>query len=494
MTLSARLDSRFSPSRWLLALLISTAAAAGTGTVVAVAGNAMTTDTNLLLICAIALVALAPILFRALNGSFDPFEPVVCVSVGLVVFFVAHPLYEIYVNHYQYLGRDIQGTYSQALLASLVAAVAVQVGYHAPFQRRLARCLPKPPEALYEDTFLVVAIVLTGLAALFLFWSAEQRGGMTTLLVNRSVQLSSVTPFVAAGFMLALPAILLFLVLSPKRRVLPVALAAVPVGIILLMALPGGNRRYLLPLIFSVCVLYFLRRGKRPSMVLAAIACALLVLVVVTPARASRSGETSYGSSLLTSVRNPLDSFSSLLESQDTSMVDNVAMELEVLGNQVPYRHGREFLTDTVLLPIPGELWSGKPEKTRTLLIEHYYGMRNGVCVSQCPTFGLVGDLYSDFGLMSVAFGSALLGLLFGLGYQYFRQHGGSGIVQAGYSAALWIAFYSWWGGFYDFTLLAVLFVIPIAAAAVIAGRRLTATPATLEQRPEIVRYGLHDR
>jgi hypothetical protein len=254
----------------------------------------------------------------------------------------------------------------------------------------------------------------------------------------------------------------------------------VPVGIILLMTVPEGNRRFFLPLALSLAVLYFVRRGKRPSILFTSIACGLLLVAAVTPARVSRTGQVSYRSALLTSLNQPLGSVGSLLEAQDTAMIDNIALATGALGEGVPFRHGLEFLSDTVLLPIPHEVWAGKPEKTRTLLIDYYYGTDKGACVTQCPTFSLVTDLYADFGLVSVAMGSALLGLLFATGYHYFRLCSDSPVAQAAYSAGLWVSFYAWWAGFAVVTLLVVLFVGPIVATAVLAGRRSARTSSAL--------------
>lgn len=446
------------------------AAAAGTGT--AAAGGSLMVNGNVMLVAAIAVVVAIPIVVRLVSGRFDIFEPIVPISGALLLFFVARPIYDIRVSDYHFLGRDVSGSYGMALLSALVAAVAVQAGYHTPLPAGLARRLPRPPQALYNDVVVATALALTVIAGFFLLWSAHERGGVMSVFANRSADLASPVPFIAQGFMLALPAILLLLSVKTSRRLLLVGLASLPVGIILLMTVPGGNRRFLLPLVLSLSVLYFARKNKRPSLLLAMGACGLLLLTVVTPARVSRNGEVSYQSALLTSLNQPWESLTSVLQAQDTSMIDNVALEMDALGDGVPFRHGLEFLTDTVLLPIPGELWAGKPDKIRTMLIDYYYGTENGACVTQCPTFGLVGDLYADFGLVSVAMGSALLGLLFATGYQYFRQHSKSPVVQAAYSAGLWVAFYAWWGGFAFVTLLVALFVGPIAFTAVLAARR----------------------
>lgn len=460
------------PSGAAIGVLVAAVVAAAAGAAIAAAGSNLVMSSNLVLVAGIGVVAAAPIFIRVVRGRLDIFEPVVPMSGALLLFFVARPIYDICVNDYQYLGRDIRDTYGTALLAAFVAALAVQAAYHTPLPMRLARRLPRPPAALYGDSVVVTSLALTAVAALFLLWSAAQRGGVATLVTNRSAQLPHAAPFVAEGFMLALPAILLLLVVKTRWRLLLVGLASVPAGIILLMTVPAGNRRFFLPLVVSLAVLYFVRRGKRPSILLTSIACGLLLVAVVTPARVSRTGEVSYRSALLLSLHQPLGSLGSLLAAGDTAMIDDIAVETGALGKGVPFRHGLEFLTDTVLLPIPGEVWAGKPEKARTLLIDYSYGGDNGACVTLCPTFSLVGDLYADFALVSVAVGSALLGFLFATGYHYFRLYSDSPVAQAAYSAGLWVCFYAWWGGFAVVTLLVVLFVGPIVATAVLAGRR----------------------
>ena len=56
--------------------------------------------------------------------------------------------------------------------------------------------------------------------------------------------------------------------------------------------------------------------------------------------------------------------------------------------------HGVETLSDTVLAPIPRQVWPGKPWKTQTLLIDHFYGTSpGGGCVTLCPAFSFVGEV-----------------------------------------------------------------------------------------------------
>ena len=447
---------------------------AGAGAATAVVNTSVVINTHLVLVACIGLVATAPILMRIKQGRLDIFEPLILTSGALLLFFVARPVYDIIVEDYHFLGRNLRDTYGTALLAALVAAVAFQVAYHTPLPAKLARRMPKAPEALHHDTLIAAALGLTVVAALFMLWAAAQRGGIATLAGDRSADTARVAPMVAQGFMLSIPAILLFLMVKTRYYVLFRTLALWPIGIMLIMAVPGGNRRFFLALVLSLVVFYFVRKAKRPSLFVASIACVVLLVMLVAPARASRNGEVSYQSALTTSLSQPLEAVGSVLESQDTSMIDQLALEIAVLGDGVPFRRGLQFVTDTVLLPIPGEVWAGKPEKVRTLIIDYYYGTNTGDCITQCPTFGLVGDLYADFGLASVALGSALLGILFAAAYHYFRLYSGNPIVQAGYSAGLWVSFYVWWSGFAFVTMFAILLVGPIVITAMLAGRQKT--------------------
>jgi hypothetical protein len=429
------------------------------------------TDTALL-IWLIALAAAGPPLVRAARGTFDVFEPVAFVAFGALLLFVARPMYESTVLDYVFIGHDLEPTYDRALVAALVAVVAYQAGYHLARRLRLDRRAPDLPEPVSDRGPTALAMALTALAALCVVAFAVERG---SLFEDRGGGFVVTTPFVAQATLFALPAVMLLLATARAagRRVSP--LVALPALVLALIAIPAGNRRYLLPTLLALFMWAYLVRGARPRLVTLAVAGAVLAITVVGPLREFRSGEQSLAAAAAHSITHPQAAFEEILRSQDSSPISNIAMAVDVMGNEVPWRGGREALTSLLLAPVPSELWPDKPAKARTVLIDHWFGVTpSGGCVSQCPVYSLVGDLYADAGLYSLGLGGLLLGALFGaLGVYLLRQQGNP-FALAGLSMAGWAAFYPWWSGLSMVTVLLILLEVPVLAGAWLASGRVS--------------------
>ena len=126
-------------------------------------------------------------------------------------------------------------------------------------------------------------------------------------------------------------------------------------------------------------------------------------------------------------------------------------------------------LSETLLQPIPRQLWSGKPKSIRTQFIQHNWGMERGRCVTQCPTVSIVGSLYADYGLASVALGSLLLGWFSRAWYLLMLSMRRDPIITAAYSATLFTFFVVWWSTLASLVIDFGLYAVPILAAGVIA-------------------------
>ena len=81
-----------------------------------------------LLIGAIALVCAFPVVFRVLQGKFDPFEPVMIICLGIAVLFVIRPTTQLLYNETTYLGWDLRPGFDRALSIVLVGTLATFAG------------------------------------------------------------------------------------------------------------------------------------------------------------------------------------------------------------------------------------------------------------------------------------------------------------------------------------------------------------------------------
>ncbi len=152
---------------------------------------------------------------------------------------------------------------------------------------------------------------------------------------------------------------------------------------------PEGDRRLLLPLAVAGGAYYYLRRGRRPSWFQVAALVAATMFLVITPLREARTGQVGIGEAFVQGLQNPGAAIEGLLISQDTSQLSVLAVMISEVGDgrPIPWQWGMSTLTETVLQPIPRQVWEDKPSPIRTQFIEYNWGMAGGRCVSQCPTF-----------------------------------------------------------------------------------------------------------
>jgi hypothetical protein len=446
------------------------------------------------LIVAIGIAAAAPLVVRVARHEFDVFEPVTFVAFAFLLLFVARPAYNL-AERYSYFEVDLWSKYPAVLLGAFVSICALQLAYHSPLPGRIAAVLPSShPRS--ERAIIWAASVLTVGAYAAVLVNAHLRGGLDQLLGNREeTGINEVPPFIREAFMVALPATMLFLAVpGPVRRPMRL-LALFPLGAIALMSLPGGDRRYLLPLMIALTTFYFLRRGRRPRVGLLVVLVVALLVFVIDPLRSVRVGDETYTGAVAQNVKHPLEPFTTLIRTGDTSMVDSFALQVGLMGDKrtivipwqvperfhnfapadspQPFRHGMETVNDTILAPIPRQIWPGKPRKVGTLLIDRIYGTTpSGACIGGCPSFGFIGEAYADFGFWSIAALSAVFGLGLATGYRYLLRFRDDLLVQAAYASGVWLAFQPWEGGMSIIMHSFILTVIPILLVAWTSGRR----------------------
>jgi hypothetical protein len=403
------------------------------------------------LIVAIAIALLAPVVWRAVRRQFDPFEPIALFALAYGVMFVVRPSAMLATGEVVVPGPlralDVSETFTQMLLLACVGAIAFVGGYALPLGPGLARRLRPPPEPrdFRRLTLVAVFVASLGVAAFAAFLiSADGPKALLLFLEGRSDELteaigaSSKYPLVAS--FLVLPAATTFVALALRRRTpVVVAAAACSSGLVLLRAVPTGNRALLLVFLGSVLVLYYLWRASRPSVlflcVLAAVALTGSTFLSDLRGRADR-GE-SVGDTAANIATDPSRILTPLSRGPDSEMAATFAAALEVIPEKLPFEFGRTTVGDLVVRPIPRTLWEGKPEPPRRTLIatiwpvEYSRGSIN-------PEFSVLLYLYWDFWIMGVAVGLAFYGVVFRFLYEYFLRNQGILVMQVFFSLSLW--------------------------------------------------------
>jgi hypothetical protein len=423
----------------------------------------------MLLVSLISAVTLGGLILRSRSGELDLFDPLVLTSASFFVFFVFRPLADLPNPALSYSPVDIAITYNMALVAALTAVVAFEIGYGLRIGSRISKALPAPPEPLHDSPLAYAGIALSLVALAALGISIAMAGGITGLLGQRGSSVSGGlnVPIVSEASVLATPAfLLLWAVRGDGRRFARLA-SVVPLAIILMDTLPRGDRRVLIPFVLAVVATWYMRRNRLPSLKAATTAVVLAFFLFVVPLRDARTGNQSMVDSIAATLSDPGAAVAGAFRSGDTEMIDTLALEIGQVGSPggIPWQHGLSSLTETLLQPIPRQLWAGKPESVRNQIIQLDWGMIGGSCVSMCPTFSAVGSLYADFGLVSVFGGALVLGVMFQGWYAYYRRFSTSLAAQAGYAGTLFLPFFVWWAGLASVVIYVGLYLVPLLVA-----------------------------
>ena len=125
---------------WLISVLAAT--------LVGLAVASISPSVATLLVIAIAITIALPLVIRAVQGKFDPFEPIVFFVLSYGTMFVVRPAAMIGRDEYYFLFApyvDIRATFDEMLVLALLGALAFVLGYFLPLGRQLARRAPRPP-------------------------------------------------------------------------------------------------------------------------------------------------------------------------------------------------------------------------------------------------------------------------------------------------------------------------------------------------------------
>jgi len=465
--------------------LVVSLLAVGAGAAVALLANV---GPAWLLVWAGAVIALVPAVPLFFGRPFDIFEPVYLFAVSYLVLFVVRPVFDLSqaLGLPLIAGQDPTPGYELALALGLAGACSFFVGYYAPLGRRLARHLGDLSGELDSDRLTVFsgATVMLGLGLFAAFIVTS--GGLDTLaliLSGRSASYFSVfaqsTGYLFLGLQGLVGVGILLLATAKSWRSLRGGIA---LGILLISqstAIAGGNRIWLLPVASAVGVLWYLRRGRRPRLIMVVLVSAPLFLFGITLPRDYRNVELRQGTlvdSAIGILSNPGQSVSDFFSTPDTAMLSTLAVETQYVPAVMPFQLGGTYLAE-LLRPIPRALWADRPREGEVYLMQVIFPSLFAANVQF--TFSLFGEPYMNWGLFGVlgfclAFGAAWRALL-----EWFRRSQANRLTQGVFAASWPFMFVYVRGGLGVDYQRQVIVLLPILVGAWYA-RRLTRTTAEL--------------
>lgn len=424
----------------MLAVCLSGAAATG----VVVWSDTLVTHVSLL--AALAAVIVSPVAVRIAQRRFDLFEPIVPLSAGLLVLFVARPAAQLAYGDLYYQGRSIELHFDETLLLVLIGVIALYAGYAVDAGRSLARRIRTTKVTWDHDRAVRIGFVLVALGlALFAVFLSGSGGvdALRRLLAGRSsgdgALYAGHSAYLYYGPFLAIPAALIFLDAAAVRRRSGLYVAALlAAGVVAVITAPRGDRIWLLSSLGSVALVPYLRTGRRPRpwSVAGVIAVAFFIGVAFLGQIRTPEQRTASPTAVLErTVKEPGEVTREFMLGPDTEMFPVLALLVAEVPDKKPYSHGIT-VGSLVAHPVPRRIWPAKPHSADREINEVLFPARAARSrAGAAPS--MFGGFYYDWGLAAVLLGAFVVGVLWRWLFEVFRRLSHEPGVRLLYAAAL---------------------------------------------------------
>ncbi len=449
------------------------------------------------LVATIGLVCVVPIGARVVGGRFDIFEPIVVANLALLVMYVARPAAMLVTSaQHSFKGYDLTPHIREALVIALMASIAFQVGYAAPWAKRTVERLPSALGSWDVGVTLAFSLALAAIAVLLFAVFLVQSGGLSfifQLAKGRSsaydvLYRHSSAYFYGAPLLLWPASLLLFAIgLTARRRDLIVIAFALTVALGVFSG-GQGSRITLLPLVLSPAIYFYLERNRRPSAVALAVVGYLVFTVGIAYFREARTATARIDRTyeLKKSITDPKYEYRQLiLKGVDNDMFESLAAETVVVPSEIgasPF----DFLYRTFAKPIPRILWPSKPlsaEEQLTTTLYPWERQRNS------SSSGVVGSFFQAGLIPGVILGMLLIGYAFRVPWEYWRRYPRATTSKLTLVVFLMFVPITLRGGFGETLAFALFGIVPLVVAARLCRRRLAVAPMGLGlDRPGVAR------
>jgi hypothetical protein len=445
-----------------------------------------TNTIQLVLVGLTATILVTPLVWKGIRGRLDVFEPIVIFAIAYGVMFVARPLDMIVRGDFLFRAPlsvlDVRSTFTRMLVLALLGALGFVIGYLSPAGAKLAakadrRRAPDLGVASYAAG--AIAIVAVAFFGLFLMRSGGLNGvallfqGRTDRLTNAMKSLSFY-PWTATLMLVPAALVLLGIALKRRQKLLLFAFVGLTM-LILLRAIPDGDRLLLLVFAGGAIVFLYLRRSVRPKpLVILALACASLVLsTFLSDLRGRQTRDQSATTTAVNIAKDPTRIVDHLVRGPDSEMAPALAAALTVIPARLPHTYGATIFGDLIRRPVPRLVWPAKPVVPRIRVISEIWPAESKKG-SINPEFSILLYLYWDFSYMGAVVGLCVCGIVARGLYQYLLINSNELFAQLLYSISLWFIVIGVRNSPVDSLILAVAMIGPLMAIFFIASRRRT--------------------
>ena len=425
-------------------------------------------------------VGSVPFIISFVTGRFDIFEPPHLFAIGYLVLFALRPAYDVAADLPWFNDYPIAPGFRIAMEIGIVGAAAFYAGYYSRLGRDFGRRwrLPAPNLSVASlDGFIAVSAIASAL--LYLAFVGSASASVQALFAGRSAsRLSSLHS--ASGYLYTAPLWItslgvLLLATTPRWRSYRGSAAFALVFLSELPSAAGGDRAFVLPAIAAIAILWYLRKGTRPRMYQVLLILGVVFIVGVSAPREYRTvavRQTSFTGVVQRDALHPVSAVQNFLGSNDTAMVDNLAVAAQALNGGSPplsYRGGSTYIED-VTRPVPRAVWSGKPIAAETDMMSQLWPDLYALNIHF--TFSMFAEPYLNFGVLGVALTLFAAGVLWRALYTWFRRAPSNPGVMTLYALSFPYLFVYMRGGFGLDYYRQAFAVIPVLLALAYAGRK----------------------
>ena len=408
-------------------------------------------STDALIVMATGGVLLTPVAVRAVQGRFDPFEPMFIFVMAYGVMFVVRPAAMLVNNDMGFMIADktvdLEATFRSAATLGLLGAIGFVGGYFLRAGERLAEHIPRPPRPDL-DRVLVGAAALwllgAGLYAIFLHQAAGSGSVLSLALSGRSLELTqaykqSSAYLYSSPFLMVSATLILFCVALTRNSRRLIWATVLSTAVLCVLLGPSGSRTVLFPLVLGLGVIYYTTRGRRPRALSLAVVT-LLALFVSSVLLDVRSSETrrqiGVEASISQNVHRPLRMFDPLTRDADAAELPALAAALTVVPAEIPHQWGRGTLKDVLVRPIPHQLWPAKPRQPKEQVIATLWPDAYAIGAAN-PEFSVLLPFFIDGGYPGAVLGMLLYGILSAALFSWYLRNADSVGARAIFASAL---------------------------------------------------------
>ncbi len=381
-----------------------------------------------------AAVSAFPLVLRALQGRWDPFEPIQIFAVSTFVLFVARPIAQI-VWHLNIYGPylDTPG-FNAAMWVAIGGTASVYIGYFTRIGGRLARNIKPLPNTWdparsvrFAIRVIIVGVFLTagyiaaiGGVHIFLEQFKGRNGTAGFVLLQQG------NAYFAQGPYLTIPVSFMLLAAWQRRRTpLTGVLLFSMITLALLETVRNGDRTFILQLVMPLAVMWFLRRDRRPRvlpLVFTIFVSILAANVLVEVRDVQTRSQHPLIPTVVSAITHPGNEIKKFLSGADPSEFTVLEVEVHLLNTHNFMKFHPGATIESILVgPIPRRLIGSKPQSGLEHVTYDLFPATRTARASFGPSW--LGDLYDDAGWFSVVFFCILIGIGTRFIWEYFLKN-----------------------------------------------------------------------